>query len=202
MSFGCLDDLKTIEHSTLKVPYESLNKQYRNVQKSIDRDCSSLSQAMSQVDKASKSASSDQSINRSDLINSMTNLVEKLRLIKKRSNDLRDDEKDLLELIKKRVNNLKEHESCTQNQLVNKNYRKLRLDRILIDYFLRNGFYNTAQLLASKNDLQYMTNMDIFMLEKEVVESLNNRETSKCLNWCNENKSKLKKLNVFFDHFF
>jgi len=41
-----------------------------------------------------------------------------------------------------------------------------------------------------------MTNIDIFLMEKEIVESLLNKETAKCLAWCNENKSKLKKINV------
>lgn len=41
-----------------------------------------------------------------------------------------------------------------------------------------------------------MTNIDIFLIEKEIVESLMNKETAKCLSWCNENKSKLKKINV------
>ena len=43
-----------------------------------------------------------------------------------------------------------------------------------------------------------MTNIDIFLVEKEIVESLLNKETAKCLSWCNENKSKLKKINVNF----
>ena len=41
-----------------------------------------------------------------------------------------------------------------------------------------------------------MTNIEIFLVEKEIIESLKNKETSKCLSWCNENKSKLKKINV------
>ena len=41
-----------------------------------------------------------------------------------------------------------------------------------------------------------MTNIDIFLVEKDIVDSLLNKETGKCLAWCNENKSKLKKINV------
>ena len=41
-----------------------------------------------------------------------------------------------------------------------------------------------------------MTNIEIFLLEREIVDSLKNKDTSKCLNWCNDNKSKLKKINV------
>ena len=190
MSSGNIDELKIIEHSTLKVPYEHLNKFYRNVQKSIDRDCSSVNQTMNQIDKTSKSVDLSQKF---ELIQSMSGLIEKLRMVKKRSIDLRNEEKELLESIKKRITHLKDAES--NNIVQRKNFLKLRLDRILIDYFLRNSYYNTAELLAEKSNLKQMTNIDVFLSEKEICESLLNKETQKCLNWCNDNKSKLKKIN-------
>lgn len=191
-TFGYIDDLKAIEHSTLKVPYETLNKQYRNVQKSIDRDCSSLSQAVLAAEKQTKSTECA----KNDLISSFANIAEKLRALKKRSNDMRAEEKDLLKLIKRRIEHLKEHETtATTNPVVSRNFKRQRFDRMLIDYFLRLGYFETAQLLASKSDIQDMTNMDIFLVEKGIIESLKNHETSKCLAWCNENKSKLKKIN-------
>jgi macrophage erythroblast attacher len=101
--FGYLDELKALEHSTLKVPYETLNKQYRNVQKSIDRDCSSISQTICSAEKVAKSSE----LTKNDIINSFSNVVEKLRSLKKRSIDLRNEEKDLLKLIKKRIDHLK-----------------------------------------------------------------------------------------------
>lgn len=187
--FGYLDELKALEHSTLKVPYETLNKQYRNVQKSIDRDCSSLSQTICSAEKVAKSSE----LTRNEIMNSFSSVVEKLRSLKKRSLDLRNEEKDLLKLVKKRIDHLKDHE--VPNQIVNKSFKKQRFDRMLIDYFLRTGFYQTAQLLATKSNIEDMTNIEIFLVEKEIVESLKNKETSKCLSWCNENKSKLKKIN-------
>ena len=143
-----IDYLKAIEHSTLKVPYETLNKQYRNVQKAIDRDCSSLSQTIVAVEKLSKTSEP----NKADVLNSYGNVMDKLRAIKARSMDLRNEEMELLLLIKKRIPHLKESDS--QNQLVSKNFKRLRLERMLIDYFLRTGFYDTAQLLANKSDIQ------------------------------------------------
>ena len=141
-NFGFIDDLKALEHSTLKVPYETLNKLYRNVQKAIDRDCSSVSQVVSKLNDS----------NANDLINASNNAIEKLRAIKKRSMDLRNEEKELLALLKKRIDHLKEHDS--QDQLVSKNFKRLRLERMLIDYFLRSGFYQTAQLLANHSEIQ------------------------------------------------
>lgn len=35
---------------------------------------------------------------------------------------------------------------------------------------------------------------DIFMVSREVENSLTKRETSKCLAWCHDNRSKLRKL--------
>lgn len=187
--FGYLDEIKGLEHSTLKVPYETLNKQYRNVQKSIDRDSCSISQATVNAEKQLKQGD----LNRAEVLNSFTSIAEKLRSLKKRSNDYRNEEKDLLKLIKKRIDHLKDHES--ENSSVNKNFKRTRFDRVLIDYFLRSGFYKTAQIMAEKNGIKDMTNIGMFLVEKEIVESLRNKETAKCFSWCNENKSKLKKIN-------
>lgn len=148
---GYLDELKTIEHSTLKVPYESLNKQYRNVQKSIDRDCSSLNQAMMSLEKLSKSSETT-NVSRADLISTFTGVVDKLKAMKKRAREFKEEEDELFELLTKRVGHLKE---CHSSSLrVVKGFRRARIDRILIDYFLRSGFYQTAQLLATKANIQ------------------------------------------------
>jgi macrophage erythroblast attacher len=147
------DDLRTLEHSTLKVPYEILNKQYRNMQKSIDRDCSSLSTTVINVEKLIKQS---ESLSKADLLNSFNTIVDKLRSIRKRSSEFKNEEKTSIDLIKKRIEHLKQHESCSnvENQLNIKMFKRLRIDRMLVDYFLRQGLYDTAQLLASKNNIE------------------------------------------------
>ena len=90
---------------------------------------------------------------RAEVIGSFAGVVEKLRSIKKRSADLRSEEKDLLRLLKKRIDHLKEHEAAGST-VAAKGFRKTRFDRVLIDYFLRSGFYETAQLLADKSAIQ------------------------------------------------
>ena len=42
--------------------------------------------------------------------------------------------------------------------------------------------------------LQDLTNIDLFLVSKEIEESLERRETAKCLTWCHDNKSKLRKM--------
>lgn len=73
-------------------------------------------------------------------------------------------------------------------------WKRKRLDRMVVEYFLRNGYYNAALTLAEKSEIKDLTNIDIFLTSREVEKSLSDHETSKCLMWCHDNKSKLRKL--------
>lgn len=73
-------------------------------------------------------------------------------------------------------------------------WKKTRIDRMLVEHFLRSGFYDVALKLAETSSIVPLTNIDVFMVAKSVEEGLNNRDTTKCLEWCSENKSKLKKV--------
>lgn len=65
---------------------------------------------------------------------------------------------------------------------------------MLVEYFLRNGLYNTATSLAQTTDIEDLTNIEVFLVAKEVEESLAAGDVSKCLAWCHDNKSKLRKM--------
>jgi len=48
---------------------------------------------------------------------------------------------------------------------------------------------------------QDLTNIDLFLASREVEEALEQKDTSKCLAWCNDNKSRLKKMKVDDDDY-
>jgi len=96
-------------------------------------------------------------------------------------------------VVKRRVDHLKEHDSL--NQAVVTEWKKSRLDRLLVEYLLRTGCYNTATKLAASRGIEGLTNLDVFLVAREVEQSLAARDTTKCLAWCHDNKSKLRKLN-------
>jgi macrophage erythroblast attacher len=64
---------------------------------------------------------------------------------------------------------------------------------MLVEHFLRSGCYNTAIKLAEHSQITDLTNISLFLVAKEVEESLSQKDTSKCLAWCHDNKSKLRK---------
>ena len=46
-----IDELRALEHPTLKVPYETLNKKFRIAQKNIDREVSHVQSVTGDLEK-------------------------------------------------------------------------------------------------------------------------------------------------------
>lgn len=59
---------------------------------------------------------------------------------------------------------------------------------------IRSGFYNSALKLSQLANITDLTNINLFLVAKEVEEALAVKDTSKCLAWCHDNKSKMRKM--------
>lgn len=66
---------------------------------------------------------------------------------------------------------------------------------MIVEHFLRQGYYESAEKLATRSGIKDLTNLEIFQTCREVEEDLAKKCTNKCSNWCNDNKSKLRKIN-------
>ncbi|XP_066253287.1 E3 ubiquitin-protein transferase MAEA [Euwallacea similis] len=188
-------DVKSLEHPTLKVPYEILNKKFRTAQKTLDREVSHVQQGVTELEKCLQEPDV-KAINISNLLGGM---VEKLQVLKRKAEESISEELTATSVCKRRLDHLKEHtvavgNSSTASSGTVNNWRRKRLDRMVVEYFLRNGFYNSAIKLAERSDIKEYTNIDIFLNSREVETSLASHETQKCLLWCHDNKSKLRKL--------
>lgn len=179
------NDIKAMEYPTLKVPYELLNKRYRISQKAIDREVSHLDKSIQEL----KNTTDRKGVHRA-----LDNVVEKLKVLKRKADESMLDEQDAAQVCKKRIDHLKEMSELPQNEVALNVWRKKRLDRLLVDHLLRDGRYETACRLTQHSGLEDLTNLELFMVSRRVEESLLAGDTSKCLAWCHDNKSKLRKL--------
>lgn len=73
-------------------------------------------------------------------------------------------------------------------------WEKVRLDRALVDYMLREGMYETAENLAEAHNLEDIVDIDIFRESRVVIEALRRRDCTEGLRWCSENKRRLQKV--------
>jgi macrophage erythroblast attacher len=78
-------------------------------------------------------------------------------------------------------------------------WHKIKLDRLLVDYLLREGLYETAMSIAKESNITDLVDIEVFFSAKKVYDSLLRRETAEALKWCNDNKSRLKKLESSFE---
>jgi macrophage erythroblast attacher len=74
-------------------------------------------------------------------------------------------------------------------------WKKIRLNRLIVEHFLRLGYYDTAEILANRSCIRELTNIEIFQVSREVEKDLAQHNTNKCILWCIDNKSKLRKIN-------
>ncbi|KAK9890601.1 hypothetical protein WA026_011966 [Henosepilachna vigintioctopunctata] len=187
-------DIKSLEHPTLKVPYEILNKKFRITQKNIDREISHIQAASSEIE----NSLSQQNVKARDISSLLGGMAEKLQVLKRKAEEGISEELSSSNVCKKRLDHLKEHAEAVTNPDVSlgvlNQWKRKRLDRMVVEYFLRNGYYNAAITLAERSGIKDLTNIDIFMTSRDVEKSLANHETLKCLAWCHDNKSKLRKL--------
>jgi len=193
-----MSDLKSLEHPTLKVPYEILNKKFRSAQKVLDREVSHVTGSLTELDRL---LSDGGQLDRVGLAQQLDNIKEQLVQLKSKGGESVGEEQKVAEICHKRAEHLKEgcigmEESTDPGPATvqQKMWRKIRLDRMLVEYLLRQGFYNTAIQLAQSEGLQDLTNIEVFLTAREVEQSLAMGDVSKCLNWCHENKSKLRKM--------
>ena len=179
------NDIKALEHPTLKVPYEVLNKRYKVSQKVISLEVSHLNQSLQEL---------RNSVDLPDVHKALDNVVENLQKVKRKADESILEEQEAAQACKKRLDHLKGMLDTPNNDVAINVLKKERIDRLLVDHLLRDGHYETAAKLSEQSHLDGLTNMELFRVALKVEESLEMGDTSKCLAWCRDNKSKLKKI--------
>ncbi|XP_063369213.1 E3 ubiquitin-protein transferase MAEA [Cydia amplana] len=190
-----MNELRSLEHATLKVPYEVFNKRYRNAQRVLDVEARQVGAAAGELETAAKAPSTAGEI---DVL--LGGMVEKLTAMKRKASEAISEELQVALVCKKRLEHIKEQAvslnepSTPQVRTTVNQWRRTRLERMLVDYCLRSGYYDAAAKLADARDLRDLTNVDIYCAAAEVEAELRNRRTARVLQWCADNKSKLRKL--------
>lgn len=210
-----MSEIKAIEHPTLKVPYEILNKKFRTTQKTLDRELNALLQTAAELEKG---LNVDE--NHPPLVGDITRLlggvVEKLQVLKRKAEESIAEELTASYVCKRRLEHLKQNINVTsmisngnamsdddsnqssESQMAiaaSNQFKKVRLNRLIVEHFLRLGYYDSAEILANRSEIRDLTNIDIFQVSREVEKDLGTHSTYKCILWCSDNKSKLRKIN-------
>ncbi|PRP76638.1 hypothetical protein PROFUN_04021 [Planoprotostelium fungivorum] len=179
-----------LEQAFLRAPYESLNRSFRRSQKNIEKE---IAQVVKEVNDMSKAIlTRDQANNRLD------KLTGKLNNLKRKLEENKREEIQHIERCKKRMQHLAEYSGADLREVAQddtkRRWHKIRLDRMMVDYLMKQGHYQTAIQLAKESNIEELVDLDIFLSAKRVVDRLKEGDCKEGLKWCNDNRSKLKKI--------
>eukprot|EP01132_Coremiostelium_polycephalum_P002207 gene2207-2721_t len=178
-----------LERSLMKAPFECMNKSFRLSQKSIEKEITNLINTINDINKKKSILSKDEASNTVD------KLITKMQNLKRKLEETKIEEENQIKRLKSRIEHLKNASVHSKNDKYQREqFNDTRTDRILIDYFLREGYYDTAVEMANQLGIVDYVDIDLFLSSKKVVEGLLRNDCTEALLWCSENKSKLKKI--------
>ncbi|CAG8556075.1 200_t:CDS:2 [Funneliformis mosseae] len=190
--------LLVLEQPFIKVPLEQLKKTAKGSHKELDREFAKASLTVSEL--ANKS--NQEQILVSDANFALEGMVGRLQSLKRKAilNDAKVEEAMYVSRSKQRLSHLNE---LTHIQSANSEeytiWSKVRLDRILVDYMLREGFSETATHLANAESIEAFVDVELFSQARRVEQALQRFSCNEALRWCNDNKSNLRKMQSTFE---
>ena len=188
------------ENALIRSAFESLQKFVRLTQRSLEKEIQQLIKTMNDEIKIA--------VKNKDT----TKIKNELEKHKERLNKLKEQilkaiklEKDFLKTIHERLEHLMVPYKILKNHPVDldiNSWFKIKFNRILADYLLRFGYYQTSKELCNLEKLDSLVDSNIYKVIQKIIKNLQNKKCVQALKWCVENRTRLRKLNVFTNLFF
>ncbi|KAL7752881.1 GID complex subunit containing RING finger motif [Sorochytrium milnesiophthora] len=179
-----------------QVPFEQLKKASRTSQKYIEKEMTNLSKTIADLAKSSSSSSSSSSSTAS--VKTLDAMIERLGKLKRKASQLdeiRSEEVVNSTRTRARLDHL--NELSDMRAIDSDEYRKwsrVRMDRLILDYLLREGYAETAAMLAKTEGMEDFVDKEFFAASRKTERSLERYSCTECLAWCADNKSNLKRI--------
>jgi len=175
-----------LEQPLLRLPHELLRKNLKSAQR--------------QIEMANKNITSTLSSNPpkpEDALASLDATLAKAQHLKRKLEALHREEKSLHRQQKARIDHLQSlHDIESLADVKYDSWAHTRLDRLLVDYLLRQGYVESARQLAKEKGVEEVVDVGVFEECGKIEQSLRDGKVGEALGWCGENKQALKKTNV------
>lgn len=122
-------------------------------------------------------------------------MLVKMRGLKRKLTAAAEEEDRLYRQMDTRVAHMRELAGLnTVDDVKYEAWSRQRLDRLLVDYMLRHGYDSSATALADERGMRDLVDIDTFLVMSKIRKSLESGSVQEALNWCNENKKELRKM--------
>ncbi|GMH32254.1 hypothetical protein BSKO_00088 [Bryopsis sp. KO-2023] len=173
-----------IETPLLRVPFESLKRAAKERKNVIDDASRVLSNLTAET--GGSDASSEKRVEE------LGKLVTRLQGFKRKLDEISKTEEEGAHKCQVRLRHLVDIGEPVENCVADWNSQ--RMNRLLVDHLLRTACQESAFHLAKESDIEDLVDTHIFTGACKVVEGLRQHDCSQALQWCAENRTKLKRI--------
>lgn len=182
-----------LDQSLLRLPNELLRKNLKAAQLAVEKDSTFVKTTL----KGQASASLSNAASATETLNGLDTLIARVRGLKRKLATCEDDETRLRNHLCSRIKHLSDLYSIqTFDDVKYGAWSRTRLDRLVVDYCLRNGFAESAKALAQEKDIEGLVDCDTLIQMDRIRKSIRNGKITEALAWCQENKKELRKIDV------
>ncbi|KAJ7537745.1 hypothetical protein O6H91_11G020300 [Diphasiastrum complanatum] len=178
-----------LDHQLMKVPYEYLKKSMRSNNRMVEKEVNAVVACVAEA--------VDKSMSKEEAMQHLTSLVSRLQGLKRKLDESNKNEQLQVQRSRARLDHLSSLKVGDKD--LQAEWNNIKVDRILVDYMLRSSYYCTAMKLAESSNIKELADIDIFFDARKVIDALHSRDCSEALQWCSENKTKLKKNKSIFE---
>ena len=182
-----------LDQPALKLPYELLRKNFKVAQTAVDRDSTAVKDGLKKV----ATAAVTQPATPDEILKTLDSMVARMQGLKRKLEACAEEDEKLRQHSLARIDHLSELYTIPSLEDVKyEKWSRVRLNRLLADYLLRNGHCKTAEALAKAKGIEKLVDTTAFLRMNDVKESLREMRVTEALAWCAENKKELRKADV------
>jgi macrophage erythroblast attacher len=170
-----------------------LRKNFRSARFVTEKDAEFVKNKLAETAKGSLDGKSSPE----DVVKNLDAMIARMRGLKRKLSTYADEETKIYRQIDARVAHLRElSDMHTVEDVKYETWSRRRLDRLMVDYLLRQGYNASATALAEERGMQDLADVDAFVAMSRIRTSLENGSVTEALAWCNENKKGLREMHV------
>ncbi|KAJ2907224.1 hypothetical protein MKZ38_006518 [Zalerion maritima] len=187
------DNHLLLDQSLVRLPHELLRKNFRSAHVVVERDKEAIKRQLREA--TIKGLNGNTS--RDDVLKSLDNIIARGKKLRTKLGACQTEESRLFQQTEARVKHLGQLQGLhTLDDVKYEGWSHARLDRLLVDYLLRQGYSDTACSLATERNIADLVDIETFVAMSRIQNSLRKgKSVAEALAWCADNKKELRKLN-------
>ncbi|KAI9645826.1 GID complex subunit containing RING finger motif [Ciborinia camelliae] len=180
-----------LDQPFLRLPLDLLRKNFKVAHFNVEKESTSVKAALRETADASLNANASPD----DVLKNVDSMLARMRGLKRKLNACAEEEMRLQQQSHARIRYLSSlYDMKSLEDVKYEEWSRTRLDRLLVDYLLRNGYKESAISLAKEKNIEQLVDIETFIQMSKIRDSIFKGKVADALSWCSENKKELRKM--------